>query len=1173
MEGQGLNTKFRNYGINEGLSQTSVEQVFQDKKGFMWFATSDGLNKFDGYQFTIYKYDHKNTNSLSDSWVTRIFMEDSDNELWMVTTDQIIHKFNLQTNEFKRFTPNANDSTGLLPFESVLFITEDYQKNIWISTSSGLCRYDKNKKRFFNYCPTGKKSNNIIKEIFEDSKGFLWVLSESGLCRYNHKIDNFIHFNSIPNDNNSISSDIIKRVVEDNSQNLWFLTVNGLNKYNRDQNNFTRYPFDNIELTKKLKFFPYLLMPDKKGQLWIGTNNGLLRFNTNLNQYTWFKGDPSNKSDLSGNIITNLFIDKDNNAWVGTENGINRYNSESCNFEQYVAKYSYLRYSYVVNIFQDRTGEIWVLGFMQPSKTGYLSKINLLTKEIDNINESKYNSESIGKKLLSTPYKDRTGNLWFGSFENGVYKYTPVNKNFEHYSPVQDNPSSLGGFSVWGFTEDNDHNLWVALYNQGFDKFDPRTGIFTHYLPKLITRNGLTASVNSISKASNNDLLIATSGGGLLRFNSKSGVIKQYLNNPRDTTTIASNRVRNAIVDKNGNLWVALFNGLDFLDIKTEKFTHFKHDPTNINSLSSNNVWGSFLDKNEDLWISTAGTGYIDRYNTKTKQFTHFKSKSSDATGLLSNKALCITEDTKGNIWFGTGGGGLSMFDRKTQKFRHWTETDGLPNNTIYGIVEDELGCLWLSTNHGLSKFDVRNGTFTNYNVFSGLQSNEFNMGSSYKGYDNKIYFGGINGFNVVNPHNIVKDTIPNETVFTSFQVLNKEVKVIPPDKRNLIDKNDPDKIISVDNTLFLPKSITYTKRIKLTFREKVLTIEFAALDFRNPEKTRYRYKMNKLDRDWNYSGNRRFVTYTNLRPGEYTLKVTSTNPDGEWNPIPTELIIVITPPFWLTWWFIAIFIIFLASLIICVVRIREKNLKQAKLNLEAKVKKRTHEIVEKNEELKLRNIQILKQKEEIAYQAKQLKVELISQNQASELALLRSQINPHFLFNTLNNIYSLVYQKTDSAPEAVMRLSEIMRYMLYDASVEKVLLENEINYLKSFIELQGLRLKNKEFVQFNIQGQYNGLTLSPMLLIPFVENAFKHGIKKGVNPGIIINLTVKDKRITFDVTNFCHKSDQINKDPIGGIGLANIKRRLELLYRGRYKLDIINTEEIFQVKLELKVQ
>ena len=260
----------------------------------------------------------------------------------------------------------------------------------------------------------------------------------------------------------------------------------------------------------------------------------------------------------------------------------------------------------------------------------------------------------------------------------------------------------------------------------------------------------------------------------------------------------------------------------------------------------------------------------------------------------------------------------------------------------------------------------------------------------------------------------------------------------------------------------------------------------------------------------------------------------------------------------------------FLTGVIISIVRIRERNLKHAKEHLEEKVKKRTHEIEEKNEELKLRNIQILKQKEEIASQAKQLKVELMSQNQASELALLRSQINPHFLFNTLNNIYSLVYQKTDSAPEAVMKLSEIMRYMLYDASAEKVQLEKEINYLKSFIELQGLRLKNKEFVQFNIQGEYNGLALSPMLLIPFVENAFKHGIKKGVNPGIIINLTVKDRKITFEVTNFCHKNNQVNKDQTGGIGLPNIKRRLDLLYMGRYSLDIISSEETYQVKLEL---
>jgi two-component system, LytTR family, sensor kinase len=204
-------------------------------------------------------------------------------------------------------------------------------------------------------------------------------------------------------------------------------------------------------------------------------------------------------------------------------------------------------------------------------------------------------------------------------------------------------------------------------------------------------------------------------------------------------------------------------------------------------------------------------------------------------------------------------------------------------------------------------------------------------------------------------------------------------------------------------------------------------------------------------------------------------------------------------------------------------------------------------------------------------YEAQKLKTELINRNQASELALLRSQVNPHFLFNTLNNIYSLVYKKSEDAPEAVMKLSSIMRYMLYDATSDKVLLEKEIEYLKSFIELQKLRLRQQDFVEINIHGVVNGRTIAPMLLIPFVENAFKHSSKNAPNPGIRINLIIEPQQIQFIVTNHIRKSSETAGDPSGGIGLHNIQRRLDLLYPGKHSLVITEDQDIFTVKLVIE--
>ena len=203
-------------------------------------------------------------------------------------------------------------------------------------------------------------------------------------------------------------------------------------------------------------------------------------------------------------------------------------------------------------------------------------------------------------------------------------------------------------------------------------------------------------------------------------------------------------------------------------------------------------------------------------------------------------------------------------------------------------------------------------------------------------------------------------------------------------------------------------------------------------------------------------------------------------------------------------------------------------------------------------------------------FDTQKLKTELMLEKQSGELALLRSQINPHFLFNTLNNIYSLVYQKSEDAPEAVMKMSSIMRYMLYDATTDTVLLEKEIEYLKSFIELEKLRIRHKEFVELKISGNFDGRTIAPMLLIPFVENAFKHGARNVAIPGIRINLSVESQQILFEVSNQVRKNGTGIKDQVGGIGLSNIRRRLNLLYPGKHQLEITTENDLYHVQLIL---
>jgi len=658
------------------------------------------------------------------------------------------------------------------------------------------------------------------------------------------------------------------------------------------------------------------------------------------------------------------------------------------------------------------------------------------------------------------------------------------------------------------------------------------------------------------------NIWIATLGAGLVKYNAQTGKSKIYFYNSKKTNESV---IKWMIMDKAGKLWLAPYmDGIDIFDPISETYVNIHHDPKNINSLSNDMVWAIAEDKFHNFWISSEG--YIDCYNPANKEFQHFKSNSNGNSGILVNKAICIYADNNGNIWFGTTGGGLSEFDHTTNRFTHFTELDGLANNTVYGIVEDDQSNLWLSTNRGISKFNKQKHTFINYFENAGVQSDEFNQYSFFKSSTHQIYFGGINGFNVFNPSNITQDTITPNTILTGINISGKEIQV------NMRGDNELPKVSLVKDgsSYYLPVDAPYLKEVTIPYHVKVFTLEFITTMYNESDRCTFKYKMEHFDADWNYVGNKNFATYTNLPAGKYVFKVAAANSDGFWNPKYYELKITIVPPFWKSWWFIAAEILLIILLIRVYIYLRIQNLKRHKTILEKRVKERTKQIEEKNEELRIRNIEISKQKEEITFQANQLKSEMQLQNKISEIALLRSQINPHFLFNTLNNIYSLVNKNSDNAPSAVMKLSELMRYMLYEANTDKVSLEKEINYLKSFIELQLLRTKNNDFVEFNIIGNIYGKSITPMIFIHFIENAFKHGSKINQNPGILINLHLDENYLKFDITNTYQKNGIINKDQTGGIGLKNVIRRLELIYPNKHTLEISDSDGYFKVKLEL---
>ncbi|HEX2935961.1 MAG TPA: two-component regulator propeller domain-containing protein [Bacteroidales bacterium] len=1159
---------FTNYSIKDGLSQSTVTSIFQDSNGFIWLGTSDGLNKFDGQKFTIYKNNYKDPNSLSDNWIFAILKEDSKNNLWIFTADWNLNKFNLRNHEIRRYSLKLERVFIHQPLKQIYSFEEDAEKNLWLSTNRGVFKYISATDSFKTYFPfpTQEAATDNIVWSFTDTHGSIWFGSNLGLCKYNSHEDNFTYYAENKSNPTSLLSNHILRMVTFDKK-TWVITKEGISLYNEKSNNFTSFPYPQAILSQKPTFRFKTIVADKAGNIWVGTNVGLIQFNTSKQVYQVFQQNKTKKGSISSNEISAIFQDKSGNIWVGTIDGLNKYEPGKEHFMHYFAEPGFSENNFVSDILELRNNEIWIV--RKEINDAKMCRLNKVTGFIESLPSNTCDPNSLSNSQISSVFADKSGNLWLGTFGNSAFKYTPRSGKFAHYFSVPGNQNTLKENSIWGFSEDKKGNIWIAMHDGTIAKFDTVSKHFTNY---PLFKNGIkNFTITNLVVDANGEIWIASVMGGLIRFNPQTGRVRHYLNNPNDSTSISSNLLFMITIDKSGKIWIAhAVAGIDIFDPQTETFTHLTHNPGNTNSLSNNSVWSILQDYKGNMWIATDGA--VDFYEPSKKRFTHYYARKEISGGLLNDKALCIYDDRKGNIWFGTSGGGLSKFNTSTKKFIHYTESEGLANNVIYGIVGDNEGNLWLSTNRGLSRFNIQNQTFTNYRENAGLQSDEFNQSSYFRSSTGKIYFGGINGFNVFTPTHITKDSIAPETLITGLLVSDKQVRVKARHKMKQNDTICDCKLMRDSSGYYLPMDIVFSQHITIPYSAKVLTLQFAAIAYNNPEGTAFRYKMENFDDDWHYTSDINAATYTNLAPGNYVFKVSAANSDGVFNTRTRDIVITITPPFWKTWWFLILEIAAIIAAIWLFIRLRERNLKHSKVKLEAKVKERTRRIEEINEELRLRNAEINRQKEEIALQAGQLKKELTNQNAVSEMGLLKSQINPHFLFNTLNNIYSLVYQKSEDAPSAVMRLSELMRYMVYETNSVKVALEKEINYLKSFIELQLLRLRNKDYAEFNIEGNIYGKTIAPMLLIPFVENAFKHGNKKAPNPGIIINLAIEDKGIRFDVTNY-YQNGAVNKDEIGGIGIENVKRRLELIHPNSHVLNISQTESQYKTHLEITLQ
>ena len=826
--------KFERITIEQGLSQSTVNCILQDRKGYLWFGTDDGLNKYDGYTFKIYKNDPLDSTSISNNNILTAF----------------------------------EDQSGLL----------------WFGTGNGLNKYDPENEQFATYWLDSKETNspgsNYINSIYESAKkpGVLWIGTNGGLKKLssnnsaNRTRLSIVNYTQISNVLNSLSNYEFRTIVEDSSEHLWIATSDGLIRFDPENLNFNRHKHDPLNSNSLSNSDISIIRIDKSGNLWIGTNDGLNKllsenFKDISPLFIHYKNDPQNPASLSNNHISSIFESRVGILWVGTLNGLNKM---------------------VPNNLSESGGS-----FIQ-----YKSDKN--------------NSNSIIDDWIRSIYEDRSGILWVGCL-GGLNKYSPKKNKFSHYRLQDITSQNLSSDFIFAFYEDSYGMLWIGTFDEGLLGYNKKSGKITHY--KNIPGKSYSLSSNrvrSILEDKKGRLWIGTLTGGLNRFERKKNSFIHYRHNVSDPYSISANDVIVIFEDHYGDIWIGTNSGLNKFDSKNNRFIQYLNDPYNQHSLSNNLVWAICEDKLGNLWIGTDNG--LDKFDRKTGNFSHY---IMDSNGLTNNRIYSIHTDQLSNLWIGTGGGGLNKFDYLKETFTSYRIKEGLPNEVIYGILEDKQNNLWLSTNYGISRLNQNLETFYNYDITDGLQSNEFNLGAFYKSKSGEMFFGGVNGFNAFYPENIKQSQFIPPIVITSFLKFNKEV--------------------------LLDKPISNAEQIELSYKDYLFSFEFASLDYQAPEKNRFAYKMEGLDEEWIYStSDKRFATYTTLPPGEYIFKVKGSNSDGVWNEKGTTIKIIITPPYWQTWWFRTIAIAFIFALILVFYKQRVRKLEEKKIALEDQVKERT---------------------------------------------------------------------------------------------------------------------------------------------------------------------------------------------------------------------------------------
>lgn len=833
--------------------------MVQDRQGFLWIATQDGLNRFDGERIEVYVHDPDDANSPADNLLLGLYLDRGD-RLWLLgLTPGVLSHYDTLRERFEPLYHDPDDPATLLN-STINQVGEDSHGRLWAGTAgAGLQRIDPVTGRVTRILPDpddpAALAHGNINSLVFDTHGQLWVSTPAGLHRSTTPLDaerpRFHRYPSTlpPVEGSGFVAGFegpghaqVNGLLADSTGTLWVATAGGMARL-RDDDRFDLWrnrPGDPRSLPAPGVFGFVEDLGNGSGgprRLWISTGAGLVRIDLTERPedgkplpLAHYDGARHRPGMLRRAGINAALVDHEGVLWIGTQGaGLLRYHAEDDVFDVYT--------------------------------------------------NDPLDPRSLASDLIQVLFESRSGILWVGTPGHGVDRYSRPKHKFGLVRQRPGEPDGLADDMVFALHVDTRGTLWVGTQEGGLHRFDRhRRRVVERYalFPDQPARDLGGDWVRAVHEDSKGRFWVGTAGAGLALLDRDAGrVVKRW--SQAAGADLSNDFIIDLFEDSRGMLWIATGFGWNGFDPETETITTYgvTGDVGIPGTLPVPFIRGTFEDRGGALWVAT--TGGLARFDRESEHFEVFRHDPADPTSLGNDNVQDVYQDEAGQLWIATYGGGLDRFDPATGRFEVFTRRDGLPSDVVYGVVPDNQGDLWLSTNYGLARFDPKQRGFECFTADDGLQDNEFNGRAFFRTAAGELFFGGVGGFNHFFPERLQRSAYVPPVVLTAFYRL---------DQRQHFDR-----------------ALDQVEAVTVTHRDNLIAFEFAALDFALNEKTRYRYRLDGFDHDWIEAGNRRRAAYTNLDGDTYTFRVQGASGDGVWNREGASLKLIVIPPPWKTWW------------------------------------------------------------------------------------------------------------------------------------------------------------------------------------------------------------------------------------------------------------------------------